>query len=434
MEMNILIVEDQEDQRERLRNLLGDEGYSVDAASSGKEALRLLDKKTYHIVLLDLVLPDLSGMEILKVIGQNHPSSQVIMLTAYGTIETAIQSMKLGAYDYITKPYNSDELLSLIHRLAEHIDTLCENELLKDALKKYQQFPDIVWKSHKMESVINAIKNVAPSDSTVLIQGESGTGKELVARAIHKQSSRRERPFVVVNCAAIQDTLLESELFGYEKGAFTGATSLKYGLVEVANEGTLFLDEVGDLSPAIQAKLLRFVEHGEFRRLGGNRNVHVDTRTISATNKDLEASDFRKDLLYRLNVFTIHIPSLRERKEDIPLLTQHFLGNSSRGKDKYLSKGALDTLTRYDWPGNVRELQNVIEQALILSREKVIGPEELRIRPAVQEKPSLSIAEVEREHIIRALGEYGGHRERAARALGMSVRTLYRKIKAYNIT
>ncbi|MFA5033406.1 MAG: sigma-54 dependent transcriptional regulator [bacterium] len=433
MEINVLVVEDEKYQRERLQNLLSDEGYLVDTAPDGNKILKLLEKKTYHIVLLDMILPGLGGIEILTLIKQNHSSIQVIMLTAHGTIKTAIDAMKLGAYDYITKPYDLNELLSLIKRASEYVNTVYENNLLRSALDKYQSFPNIIWRSKAIDAVMNSVTQVAGSDSAVLIQGESGTGKELIAKAIHKSSLRKGKPFITTNCAAFQDTLLESELFGYEKGAFTGAGNLKYGLVEMVNGGTLFLDEVGDLSPAIQAKLLRFTESGEFRRVGGNSNIKVNVRLISATNKDIEGAGFRKDLLYRLNVFNIYIPPLRERKEDILLLAQHFLSTGESGKDKSLSSEASKVLLNYDWPGNVRELQNVIEQALIVSKDKLITPESLRIKTGSSKK-SLSMTELEKEQIIKALREHNDNREQAANALGISERSLYRKIKEYNIS
>jgi len=433
VEINVLVVEDEKYQRERLQNLLSDEGYLVDTAPDGNKILKLLEKKTYHIVLLDMILPGLGGIEILTLIKQNHSSIQVIMLTAHGTIKTAIDAMKLGAYDYITKPYDLNELLSLIKRASEYVNTVYENNLLRSALDKYQSFPNIIWRSKAIDAVMNSVTQVAGSDSAVLIQGESGTGKELIAKAIHKSSLRKGKPFITTNCAAFQDTLLESELFGYEKGAFTGAGNLKYGLVEMVNGGTLFLDEVGDLSPAIQAKLLRFTESGEFRRVGGNSNIKVNVRLISATNKDIEGAGFRKDLLYRLNVFNIYIPPLRERKEDILLLAQHFLSTGESGKDKSLSSEASKVLLNYDWPGNVRELQNVIEQALIVSKDKLITPESLRIKTGSSKK-SLSMTELEKEQIIKALREHNDNREQAANALGISERSLYRKIKEYNIS
>lgn len=428
--IDILVIEDQKMQRERLYNILSDEGYHLETAACGADALQLIKKNRYHLVLLDLKLPDISGIEVLKQIRQIDPECQVIMLSAYGSIKTAIDAIKNGAYDFITKPYEADELLSLIYRASEFLITRHQNILLKAEIERYKVSPEIIYASNQMKSVIQSIKLVAPENSNVLIQGESGTGKELIARAIHDNSRRKSKSFVVVNCAAFQDALLESDLFGHEKGSFTGAAQKKPGLVEIADGGTLFLDEVGELSPQIQAKLLRFVEHGELRRVGGVKTSKVNVRIISATNKELAAPEFRQDLFYRLNVFAIQVPPLRERKDDIILLGEHFLKKCAPGRNMRLSEEVKALFSTYHWPGNIRELHNVVEQATILSQTDVIHPEVVRIKNP-DDHPLHR--DSEDKLIISALSRFNGHREQTARFLGISVRTLYRKIRQYDL-
>ncbi len=433
MKLNILVVEDQKNQRERLYNLLSDEGYNVESISNGKDACVLFKKSKFHIALLDMKLPDMSGMEILKKIKKTDPDCLVLILTAYGTIKTAIEAIKQGAYDFITKPYDTEELLSLIFRATEFHQTRHQNKMLKAEIERAKIQTDIIYKCKAMQSVMYSIQVVAKENSNVLIQGESGTGKELVAQAIHRNSNRCKESFIVVNCAAFQESLLESELFGHEKGSFTGADLRKHGLVELADKGTLFLDEVGELSPQIQAKLLRFVENGEFRRVGGVKSLKVNVRIVSATNKPLSHPEFRQDLYYRLNVINIIVPPLREREDDIELLANHFLSINPSGKDKHLSSEVKNIFRQYSWPGNIRELHNIIEQAIILSSSDLIEPGIIRIQSVKSSVPIQSIPESEKDKILSTLACFKGHREKAARALGISVRTLYRKLKSYNI-
>ena len=380
MQLNILVVEDQKNQRERLYNLLSDEGYNVESISNGKDACTILKNRKFHIALLDMKLPDMSGMDILKKIKTLDPDCLVLILTAYGTIKTAIEAIKQGAYDFITKPYDTEEILSIIFRAAEFHQTRHQNKMLKAEIERTKIKTDIIYKSKAMQGVMYSIQVVSKENSNVLIQGESGTGKELVAQAIHNNSRRNKQSFIVVNCAAFQESLLESELFGHEKGSFTGAVQRKHGLVELADKGTLFLDEVGELSPQTQAKLLRFVENGEFRRVGGVKSLKVDVRIVSATNKPLSHPEFRQDLYYRLNVINIVVPPLRERDTDIELLANHFLNLNPSGANKTLSTEVKNIFRQYNWPGNIRELHNIIEQAIILSPSDLIGPEFIRIK------------------------------------------------------
>lgn len=448
---NILIVDDEPSVVFLLKEELLDLGkYSVMTALDGSEAINLLETIPFDIVLLDVKMPRISGIEVLKYIREHHPTTQVIMLTNYADVKTAIETMKLGAYDFVGKPYTREELIATLERAIELRRLTIDNELMKYELSRKGVVRELVGKSEALQAVVRMAQKVAASESIVHIHGPSGTGKELIAQLLHDQSRRKNGPFMVVNCASIPDTLLESELFGYEKGAFTNAVNMKQGLVEVANNGTLFLDEVGDISPMIQPKLLRFLETGEFRRVGGTNAMKVDVRILSATNKDLQkevdAGRFREDLLYRLNVVTLRIPSLKDRKEDIPLLVQHFLRSKVKTRTaKTIAPEALERLMDYDWPGNVRELEHVIEGAIILSHENVIRPGDLSIgasvssgRPAIQSDTSsndriLSIDEMEKLHIEHALRRFNYNRGKTAEALGITPKTLYAKIKKFQI-
>jgi DNA-binding NtrC family response regulator len=446
----ILVVDDEEVIRDFFRRALLRKGYNVETAESGKEALACLEKQKYQIVLLDVKMPKLNGLEVLKIIKNNYPEVEVIMVTGHGTMRMAQESLQLGAYDYLTKPVDINDLCDVIESLSQYIERSYESELLYSKIPPRYELPDIQGESAAIKSVLSLLEKIAPASSNVLIQGETGSGKEVVAHHIHRNSQRRNKPFVVVNCAALPDTLLESELFGYETGAFTDASKLKRGLLEVTNGGTLFLDEVSELSPTLQAKLLRVVETGTFRRLGSNKEIQVDIRAISATNKDLtkeiNARRFREDLFYRLGVISINMPPLRERKDDIPLLVNHFLKTLvlQGKKEKKISQDALEKLKEYIWPGNIRELRNVIERMVVLTDKDCIESSDLLnfIREAstvsqskftVEETKDLTLCEKEKEHIKRILEKTKGNQSKAAKILGISRRTLYYKIKDYEL-
>lgn len=439
--IEVLIVDDEAIVREALADWLKDIGYQVFTAENGHKALEVIEKEKPGIMIADLVMPGMDGIELMKRAKAQQPNIEVIIITAYASIPTAITAMKEGAYDYIEKPFCPERAELLVKKLAEHRELVEENISLRQKLEDRYRFENIIAKSSKMQRVIEVIKVVAKSNATVLITGESGTGKELVARAIHSQSHRRSKPFVAVSCAALPESLLESELFGHEKGSFTGAYSQKKGKFEFANGGTLFLDEIGEMSANIQVHLLRVLEEKEFTRVGGNEAIKVDVRVISATNKDLrkaiEKQEFREDLYYRLNVVNIELPPLRERKEDIPLLAEHFLHKfamENRKEVTELSPEAIESLLAYDWPGNVRELENAIERAIILSKDSPITTADLP-----QENLSLvgaasigkNLKEVEKSHILNVLRETGENYSEAARILGVSRMTLYNKAKEY---
>jgi DNA-binding NtrC family response regulator len=383
----ILVVEDKEALREVLRQTLEAEGFSVAEAADGKSALQRLRRDRFAMVLTDLRLPKSDGHEVLRAAVQADPEMPVILMTAYGTIRDAVDAMREGAYDYLEKPVDSDHLLALVRRALRHRTVLRENVQLKERFHRELDFPEIVGNSPALRAALDQVRRVAPTDATVLLAGESGTGKELFARAVHHLSGRKTQSFLAINCAAIPENLLESELFGYEKGAFTGAVSSKRGKLEIADRGTLFLDEIGDLSPALQGKLLRVIEQKQFERVGGNETRTVDIRLVAATNKDLRtlvaAGTFRQDLFFRLSVFPITVPPLRHRPEDIPLLARHFVARfaaeQKRGGNVALTPAALQALEAYAWPGNVRELENAIERALILSEDDAIEPGHLNL-------------------------------------------------------
>ncbi|MEE9219964.1 MAG: sigma-54 dependent transcriptional regulator [candidate division NC10 bacterium] len=445
--IRVLIADDEKNFARVLKTELGREGHNTEVASDGREALEKLKVHEFDVVILDLKMPKLSGMQVLKEVKKWALVPQVIILTGHGTIPTAVEAMKLGAYTYITKPCKTADLNLLIQKAYEKRQISRENLYLKTRLGQDEQFPEIVTASPKIRRVLEMLSRVAPTDSPVLITGESGTGKELIAKAIHQLSKRKDQPFLVINCGALQESILESELFGHEKGAFTGAHSAKLGLFEVVDGGTLLLDEIGEISPAMQLKLLRVTETGQFFRVGSTRERHVDVRILSATNRDLQelvkSGKFREDLYYRINVLPIHIPPLRDRPEDIPLLTRHSLQVFAPLGKKTVSSEAMDLMVRYSWPGNVRELQHVIRRALILSPKSQIEPEDLpldlqldRITPG-KSAPSGALStleEVERDHITRILEQVKGHRGQAAQILGIDPKTLYRKLLTYQIS
>ncbi|WP_432823914.1 sigma-54-dependent transcriptional regulator [Trichloromonas sp.] len=446
-QMKILVSEDGDSQRTMLCAALGEEGFEVSEARSAEEALSLMKTDFFDLLITDYKMSGMNGLELLEAVKRRTPETDVIMMTAFGTVETAIQALKLGAVDYITKPLELEELLLQIGRIGRNRALTRENELLrKNLAEKGIASKQIIYQSEAMGRAINLASRVAASDATVLIEGESGTGKELIARLIHQLSPRSSQPRVTVNCMALPETLLESELFGHEKGAFTGATQSRIGRFEEADGSTLFLDEIGDLSPAIQVKLLRFLQEHEFQRLGSNRTLHSDARIITATNRSLpeciSKGTFREDLYYRLNVVSIRLPSLRERKEDLPLLTEHFLKKSANRYRKQVvefSAEARDQLMAYDYPGNVRELENIIERAVVITDGPVVTPAELPFHSGgaeFQPNPVSSdgtlgaaVERVERQMIRQALREHKNNKSRAAEQLGISERVLRYKVK-----
>lgn len=445
----ILVVDDDESLSRIIEYQLKEEGYRVIVSNDGPTGLARVKEEKIALAIIDLQMPGMGGMDTLKEARKIDRDLVMIMITAYGTIETAVAAMKLGAYDYITKPFNKDELKMAVAKALEMRRLRSENVHLRQELKEKYGFRNIIGASPKMQEVYNLVSQVAESDISVLILGETGTGKELIARAIHYNSPRRNSPFVILNCAAIPDELLESELFGHVKGAFTGAIRDKAGKFEAADTGTIFLDEIGELKGGLQAKLLRVLQDQEFDKVGGTKPIKVDTRIVSATNKDLEAEaregQFREDLYYRLNVVSIKLPPLRERREDVPLLTNHFLKKHSPKKTpKKLAPETLDLLMKYDWPGNVRELENVIERAIVLGKDKEILPGDLpqkiqnlekHRKVVVLDVPDTGVAldEVEKELILTALKRTGGNQTRAARFLGISRSALLYRMEKHSL-
>jgi len=453
-ELDILIVEDEPYQREMLRDFLLKEGHRIAEAQDGEKALLLLGESSFDLVLLDFKMPGMNGLAVLEEIRRINPEIDSVIITAFGTIETAVAAMKAGARDYITKPIDFDELSILISRIGDHRRLIRENQILREEARSKGVTSDTIrYKSRKMAELMSLAGRIASSQATVLIQGETGTGKELLARLIHSLSPRADRPFIVVNCAAIPETLIESELFGHEKGAFTGAVQRRIGRFEQADGGTLFLDEIGELSPAVQVKLLRFLQEREFRRVGGERTLKADVRIVSATHQDLEAKikggSFRKDLFYRINVVTMNIPPLRERREDIPILIDHFVKRfvrENRKKIDGVSREARALLIRYDYPGNVRELENIIERAVVICRGSLLTLEDLPFQDALcaggtetgRDEPregslQYALEALEQQMIRDALEKCGFNQSRAARLLGLSERMLRYKLKKHGL-
>ena len=442
----ILIVEDEETQRSLLSGLLQKEGYTVEEAGNGANAIDLFRTKTIDLVLLDFKLPDMDGLAILKGVKEINPALEIIMITAYGSIENAVNALKAGASEYLTKPIDLDDLLFKIKKIENKKHLVHENRVLKEALKDRLKSEDFIYTSEKMGEVVSLITRIAKTDSTCIIEGESGVGKEVVFNLVHQLSSRRNQPLVKVNCAAIPETLLESELFGYEKGAFTGAFQRKIGKFELANKGTVLLDEIGDLTPLLQAKLLRVIQEKELERLGGLHPVKIDVRLIVATNRNLEEEvkkgNFREDLYYRLNVVKIVVPPLRERKEDIPLLMDFFVKKYATRYKKNIAgftRESRDQLIKYDYPGNVRELENMIERAIVLARGDHITLEDiphLSESNIVQAEGGIkeTVGVVEKQMIMEALIKADWVQTRAAGFLGISERMLRYKMKKYAIT
>ncbi len=448
----ILVVDDKDSMRNMLTETLLEEGHTVDAADSGGKALDLIRNKSYDLVVTDLKMPDIGGLEVLDGVKEVDDETSVIVMTAYGTIEDAVTAMKKGAYDFITKPFDTEHLCFLVGRAMENRRLIAENTLLRQELFNVEGFSDIIGKTRKMVEISELIQKVAGSDASVLLQGETGTGKELFAKAIHMLSPRKGKPFIAINCAAIPSELLENELFGSEKGAFTGAHARKMGKFEIANTGTIFLDEIGDMNIALQAKLLRVLQQRQFERLGGTKTVDVDVRVIAATNMELQerigSKDFREDLYYRLSVFPINIPPLRERVDDVNELAEYFMAKYCRDMRKplkKLSKEAVRLLEQYHWPGNVRELENTIERAVILAEGKKITPDHLAIRirreneirlregAGLKEIGAHAQTQAERSAIVRVLKQTRNNKRKSARILQIDYTTLFDKMKKYDI-
>ncbi len=440
--VRILIVDDEFSVRNSLSAWFEDEGYTVDAASSGKEALAKLAESQWDIFFLDLKMPGMSGLELQKKIKEIQPDSTIIMITAYASVESAVEAMQTGAYDYLSKPFDPDYLALMVRNIIERKKLKEETASLKKTIDVVYSSKEIIGESSGIKKMMEDVRSVAHVDSTVLIRGDSGTGKELVARAIHANSKRRYAPIVTINCGALPESILESELFGHEKGAFTGAQYARKGKFEMADGGTIFLDEIGNISPKIQMELLRVLEDKKFFRLGGSKEIKADFRTVAATNKDLEAAmelgEFRSDLFYRLNVFVIEIPPLRERRSDISMLAQHFLNVFTSQMNKPVSKispEAMKKLVDYDWPGNVRELENAIERAVVVCRTNEIQPSDLPFSRARAEEVSTddSLEALQMKHIKKILEETGWNISKAAIVLQIDRVTLYNKINKYNL-
>ena len=443
----VLIVDDQESIRLALSRMLSKEGYEVILADEGEKALDILRERKVNAMLSDLKMPKMDGMQLLKASKLIKPEVEVILITAHGTIEKAVEAMKDGAYDFITKPFKKLVITNMIKKAIEKQALVVENRYLHEQLAHsgHDRQSNIIGQSGIMCDVIKLAEQVAPSQASVLIQGENGTGKESIASLIHRIGARSDKPFIKVSCAALPDTLLESELFGYEKGAFTGAVSQKEGRFELANEGTLFLDEIGEITPSIQVKLLRVLQEGEFERLGGTKVLRSNVRIISATNVNLENAikqkRFREDLYYRLNVITMNMPPLRERREDIPLLISHFLKIYQERNNKVvdgISEDVLDILTNYQWPGNVREIKNIIERAVVLTQDRIITQKDLPeniSKEKVEERKltipfGMPLREIEKKIIIETLRRSKGDKEITANLLGITPRTIYRKMNS----
>src|SRR5574341_62285 len=441
----VLVVDDDPEIAGILSDLLQKDGHEVTVSASGGAAVSVGREARFDVVLADIRLPDMDGLAVLRAFQEASPESAVILMTAFGTVETAIQAIKAGAYDYVPKPFKLDEVRIAVERALERKRLLHENRRYRQELRGKYRLENVVGASGPMLEIFKTAARVAPTKSTVLIQGESGTGKELIARTIHHNSDQAQGPFVTVDCGALPETLLESELFGHERGAFTGATALKRGLFEVGRGGTCFLDEIGDVSPAVQARLLRVLQEHEIKRVGGTESIKVDVRVLAATNKNLEAlvkgHRFREDLFYRLSVVTMKLPPLRERVSDIPLLAEFFLRKCAREAGKAVERIAPETLAllaAYPWPGNVRELEHAIERAVILTQNPTLLPQDLPpdlqalkgTRPAAEVLP---LREMERRHLLFALERAGGNRKRSGEWLGVTRRTLYRMAARHGI-
>jgi DNA-binding NtrC family response regulator len=448
----IVVIDDEVNAAAALETLLREDGYEVSKANDGRAGLLLVEQQEPDLVLTDLRMPQMDGIELLTRLKQIRPETLVILMTAYGTVKTAVKAMKLGAEDYVPKPIDVEELEVILQKAFEKKRLLDETRFLRERLDHKYNLDNLVGESTGMLAAFKTVRQVAPSNSSVLLMGESGTGKELFAQALHQNSPRRNKPFIRVACSALPETLLESELFGHEKGSFTGALYSRAGRFEMADGGTLFLDEIGDISPTVQIKLLRFLEEREFERVGGNKTYKVDVRIVTATHRDLrkklEDGTFREDLYYRLNVIEIHIPPLRERAGDIPLLAHHFLAKFAKANQKdiqEMSDDAMAMLLRHPWPGNVRELENALERAVVLADQPILTPlhfptlrpatpgaeDATSGKPATAAIPGSTLAELEREAILRTLEAVGGSTSRAAHLLQISTRKIQYKLKEY---
>ena len=440
--MKIMIVDDEMIVRESLLHWFQKNGHTVETASSGFEALEKLERLPSELLLVDIKMPGMDGIELLGKVKEEYPDTIVIIMTAYGSIETAVRAMKMGAVDYLLKPFKPDQLSLVMEKVAYQYKLASEYQYLKGQLEKKTRFDNIIGQSPQMEEIFRLIREVAQTDSSILILGETGTGKELVAKAIHAKSKRSRGPFIAINCGAMPDTLLESELFGHQKGAYTGAVHGRKGFLEVVSGGTLFLDEIGDISPKMQVDLLRVLEDRQIIRIGDRQPVDVDFRLISATRRDLEKEiakgNFREDFFYRINVIVLHVPPLRERKEDIPLLVQHFLQKYSSETTKkvdHTTAEATGLLKDYDWPGNVRELENAIERAVVLSKSRTLGSEDFSFLRASTITPSKrrSLREMEKEYIQGMLTECSWNVTKASKILDINRVTLHKMIKRYDL-
>jgi len=440
--MSIMVVDDEEIVRESLFHWFKKYGHAVETASSGVEALDKLEKYPFQLLFVDIKMPGMDGIELLEKVKIEYPDTIVIIITAYGSIESAVKAMRIGASDYLLKPFKPDQLALVMERASHQKRLLFEHDYLKGRLEKITRFDNIIGQSPAMEHIFDLIPEVAQSDSSILLLGETGTGKELVAKAIHAKSRRAHLPFIAINCGALPDTLLESELFGHQKGVFTGATHARKGFLEVVSGGTLFLDEIGEISTKMQIDLLRVLEEKKITSIGSREPVDVDFRLISATSQDLGKritdGSFREDFFYRINVIMIDIPPLKKRKEDIPLLIHHFLekyGHETTKQVDRVTRDATELLKRYDWPGNVRELENAVERAVVLSQSRTLGIKDfafLRSSPAALSRP-LSLQEVEKQHIQQILEEYSWNVTQASKALEINRVTLHKKIKRFNL-
>ncbi|MDP2235663.1 MAG: sigma-54 dependent transcriptional regulator [Bacteroidales bacterium] len=438
--ISLLVVDDEESVRDSLHNWFLEDGYNVACAESAKEALALLENESFDIILTDIKMPGMDGLEMLKRIKTLKPDAVVIVMTAFATVDTAVQALKDGAFDYVTKPFDPDDLSHLIRNASKQITLASENERLRDRVVTLENVEDIIGDSEAMRNLLKEVESVAQSSASVIINGESGTGKELIARAIHANSSRRFFPMVSVHCGALSESLLESELFGHEKGAFTGAVYNRKGRFEMADNGTIFLDEIATISPKMQIELLRVLESKSFMRVGGNKLINSDFRVICATNRDLKKmvdnGTFREDLYYRLNVVNIVIPPLRSRKEDIPLLVDHFIKKFCTSMSRNIvsiESGAIKRLQEFDFPGNVRELENMIERAIVIGNGKEIKVKDLPLNKDVAVSQVESLEDLEKKHILFILDKYEWNVSRAAKALQVDRVTLYNKIKKYDL-
>jgi DNA-binding NtrC family response regulator len=440
--MDLLVVDDDQEFRETLASRFARTGFEVRSAASGEEALGLAQRREFDVAVFDMMMPGMSGLELLKRFKTDHPDCEVILLTGQGSIETAVEAMKLGAYDYLQKPFPLKDLEVVAGKACERRRLRKENTQLKVLLERSRPMADMIGRSPAMQEIFRLVERAGPSEKAILIQGESGTGKELVARALHRHSKRAEKPMVVINCAALPEALLESELFGHERGAFTGAVAAKPGLFEVADGGTLFIDEIGELPGSLQAKLLRVLEDGSLRRIGSVQERRVSVRLLAATNRNLaqevQASRFREDLFYRINVMSLELPPLREREGDIPLLVSHFLGPGWE-----IEPAALESMKRYSWPGNVRQLINALERAKILAESETIRLQDLpkevvapTAPPRIGSGPAITtddLASIQRGKVVEVLRRVSGNKSKAARALGIDRRKLYRLLEKYAI-